>query len=107
MLTSPTVSGEVEEISAAAVLAWVDALGTGADVDAWESMGPASRAHFGIKASFDEQLIGMAEGYGARSDGQPDHVGVPRVVTTGDGPIQVVAPVGPRDHEGVTAPRAH
>src|SRR3546814_5602234 len=73
MLTSPTVSGEVEEISAAAVLAWVDALGTGDDVDAWESMGPASRAHFGSKASFDEQLSGMAEGYGAWSVGQPDH----------------------------------
>src|SRR3546814_6608866 len=37
MLTSPTVSGEVEEISAAAVLAWVDALSTGDDVDAWRS----------------------------------------------------------------------
>src|SRR3546814_16470005 len=74
MLTSPTVSGEVEEISAAAVLAWVDALGAGDDVDAWESMGPTSRAHFASKASFDEQLSGMVEGYGAWSVGKPDYV---------------------------------
>src|SRR3546814_602962 len=106
MLTSPTVSGEVEEISAAAVLAWVDARGAGDDVDAWESMGPTSRAHFGSKASFDEQLSGMAEGYGAWSVGKPDHVVVTPVLSEGDVTLVIVTLVGTIAPEGMTETRA-
>src|SRR3546814_15064415 len=64
-------------------------------------MGPASRAHFGSKASFDEQLSAMAEGYGAWSVGQPDHVVVPPVLTEGDVTLVVVTLVGTIAPEGM------
>src|SRR3546814_20481125 len=69
-------------------------------------MGPTSRAHFGSKASFDEQLSGMAEGYGAWSVGQPDHVVVTPVLTEGDVTLVVVTLVGTIAPEGMTETRA-
>src|SRR3546814_1979615 len=69
-------------------------------------MGPTSRAHFGSKASFDEQLSGMAEGYGAWSVGKPDHVVVTPVLSEGDVTLVIVTLVGTIAPEGMTETRA-
>lgn len=101
-----TISAEDEEAASEAVLAWVDALGSGRGDEAWEAMGPASQAHFGSRAAFEAELISLAEGYGSWSEGDLDEVLVTPVLTSGEGTLAVVTLVGTIAAEGEQQHRA-
>jgi len=102
--TAPT--GEDDEVSSAAVLAWVAALAEG-DLDAaWDALGPASQQQWGSKAAFEQERSGLAEGYGAWAAATPDHVVVTSLLASGDGSVVVVTLVGEVQQEGTVQHRA-
>lgn len=101
-----TLTGPAAELPTDTVLAWVSALGEGDTADAWGSLGPASRAHFGSQSSFAAEGSALAEGYGAWSGTQPEQVIVTPLPSSGDGQLVVVTLVGDVEQEGSTVRRA-
>jgi hypothetical protein len=93
------------DASAAAVLAWVGALGGGDTDAAWAAMGPASQAHFGSRSAFAHEASSLAEGYGAWSGVTPDAVYV-MALASGGGTTAVVTLVGVLEQEGSRQHRA-
>ena len=105
--TSTRTAGDPDaEVPKAAVLEWVAQLGAG-DMDAaWASMGPASQAHFGSESAFAAEGSDLAEGYGAWSAAEPDHVLVTELTSGGDGSLLIVTLVGTVEQEGSRSRRA-
>lgn len=89
-----------------AVLEWVRALGAEDMATAWAALGPASQAHFGSRAAFDQERSALAEGYGAWADAAPDRVIVTPVPSGGEAVLVVVTLVGTVHQEGATVRRA-
>lgn len=101
-----TLTGPAADLPTDTVLAWVGALGEGASADAWDSLGPASRAHFGSQSAFAAESSALAEGYGAWSGTEPEQVIVTPLPSSGDGQLVVVTLVGDVQQEGSTVRRA-
>jgi hypothetical protein len=105
--TSSRTTGDPDaELPKAAVLQWVAQLGAGDMGAAWASMGPASRAHFGSESAFAAEAGSLAEGYGAWSGAEPDHVLVTALTSSGDGSLLIVTLVGTVEQEGSRSRRA-
>lgn len=93
-------------VPTAAVLAWVEALGSGDTDTAWAALGPASQAYFGSKSAFATEGPALAEGIGAWSAASPEAVYVTSLVASGDGEVVIVTLVGTVEQEGVSHERA-
>ncbi len=101
-----TLTGPAADLPTETVLAWVDALGEGDTASAWASLGPASRAHFGSQSAFAAESSALAEGYGAWSGADPEHLLVTPLPSSGDGLLVVVTLVGDVQLDGATGQRA-
>jgi hypothetical protein len=104
--TITTMSASNEEATTDAVLSWVEDLGTGDGEAAWAAMGPASKAHFGSQAGFEDEMTALAEGFGAWASAEPAEVLVTPVTAGDDGTIAVVTLVGDVEQEGTMQRRA-
>lgn len=94
------------EASSEAVMQWVAALGASDGAMAWEALGPASKERLGSRASLEDQMSALAEGYGAWSATTPDEILVTPVGADGDGTLVVVTLVGDIAPEGTAERRA-
>ena len=103
---SSPLSGEDEDASSTAVLAWIDDLRTGRAEDAWEAMGAGSQAHFGSLAGFEAELASVAEEHGGWSS-QPEQVFVTPLRAGEEGTIVVVTLVGTVTVDGEATTAAH
>jgi hypothetical protein len=106
LLSAPTVSGEDDERSSDAVLAWLAALGEGDGDAAWDAMGPGAKGHLGTRAAFDDMMSALAEGFGAWAAATPDQVLVTPMSSTDDTTLVIVTLVGEVEQEGTRQERA-
>lgn len=100
--TLTTLSSDTQDLTAEAVLAWVDDLEQGRADAAWSAMGTTSQAHFGSPAAFEQQIGTLAADLGGWSGDRPDSVLVTPVAVGDQGTMAMVTLIATVPTEGGT-----
>ena len=105
---APPAGAAADDVDASsdAVLRWVAALGEADGEAAWAALGPASRDELGSRATFDDRLSALAEGYGSWSATTPERILVTPLGTQGGDTLVIVTLVGEVAPEGMPERRA-